>query len=149
MFMYRIAEMLLIVVLVFTLYIQSAYGRDQYDSIYMDNYDGDTMTMMVELFPHPPILVELKVRLWGVDTPEMLGRCLEEKELARKAKQYVHDVLGTAEVILIEIKGKDKYGRVAAMVEYDGKDLASDLLQEGLARPYHGGKREAWCSWSS
>lgn len=150
MLWYRIAEAIMVVLLVFTLYIQSAYGNDKkYDAIYMDNYDGDTMTMMVEIFPHPPIIVELKVRLWGVDTPEILGRCLDEKSLAQKAKSYVHSALSTAEEITIKIMGRDKYGRVSGMVAYDGNDLASELLSEGLARPYHGGKRESWCEWTS
>ena len=149
MFMYRIAEFIMIILLYLTVLVNNAYGTDQYDAIYMDNYDGDTATMMVELFPYPPIIVELKVRLWGVDTPEMLGKCLDEKQLARKAKQYVHDVLSDALEIKIKIMGKDKYGRVAALIMYDDNDLASELLMEGLARPYHGGRRESWCEWSS
>lgn len=150
MLLYRITEFFMVFLLYLTIFVSDAQGYDkQYDAIYMSNYDGDTMTMMVEIFPHPPIVVELKVRLFGVDTPEMLGKCIEEKQLARKAKQYVHDALEEAEEVMIILKGKDKYGRVVALVSYDGNDLASELLIKGLAKPYAGGRRESWCEWTS
>lgn len=40
----------------------------------------------------------------------------------------------------------DKYGgRILAEVHVDGRSLADMLIERGLARPYHGGKRDGWC----
>ena len=39
---------------------------------------------------------------------------------------------------------RGKYFRIIADVEVDGVDLGSLLIEEGLARPYSGGKRGEW-----
>ena len=36
-------------------------------------------------------------------------------------------------------------GRVDATVIADGADVGKVLIEEGLARPYSGGKRRGWC----
>jgi endonuclease YncB( thermonuclease family) len=41
--------------------------------------------------------------------------------------------------------GQDRYGRTLAVVLADGRDVAEVLIGEGLAREYHGGRREGWC----
>ena len=40
----------------------------------------------------------------------------------------------------------DKYGRDLIVLSIDGKDVASEMIARGIARPYHGGKRQSWCA---
>lgn len=105
--------------------------------------DGDTIKVEVE--PWPGIVSRVSVRLRGADAPELRGKCREEKAIARRAKKRVQELVEDAPVILRDI-GQDKYaGRVDAVVEIGGQDLATMLIAEGLARPYGGGKRGGWC----
>jgi endonuclease YncB( thermonuclease family) len=45
-------------------------------------YDGDTFT--VEAYPWPGITAKASVRVDGVDTPEIRGKCEAEKQKALK-----------------------------------------------------------------
>lgn len=47
-------------------------------------YDGDTITINIPSFP-PIIGQEISVRIYGVDTPEMKGKTVKEREMAVKA----------------------------------------------------------------
>ncbi len=50
-------------------------------------YDGDTFRVNINSWPEV-IGRRVPVRIAGIDTPEMRGKCQVEKELARKAKQF-------------------------------------------------------------
>lgn len=39
----------------------------------------------------------------------------------------------------------DKYRRSLATLTVNGEDVAAMMIGEGLARPYHGERREGWC----
>jgi endonuclease YncB( thermonuclease family) len=106
-------------------------------------YDGDTVR--VEAYPWPDQINRVSVRLAGVDTPELRGKCKEERALARVAKAFVELQIDD-EVMLVDVR-KGKYaGRVVArIILADGRDLSSLLIEAGLGRAYDGGKRESWC----
>ncbi|MCX2802266.1 thermonuclease family protein [Microbulbifer thermotolerans] len=108
-------------------------------------YDGDTFTANV---PGWPDIVghRIGVRVKGVDTPELRGQCPEEKRLARRARQYTVALLRSAEVVELREVERDKYFRLLAEVWADGQRLDLMLIQAGLGREYHGGKRRGWCS---
>ena len=49
-------------------------------------YDGDTFRANIE--GYPAIIGEhMSIRINGIDTPELRGKCDKEKQLARKGKQ--------------------------------------------------------------
>jgi len=50
-------------------------------------YDGDTFKATIHGW-HALICERISIRVNGVDTPEMRGKCDQEKQLARKAKQH-------------------------------------------------------------
>ena len=50
-------------------------------------YDGDTLT--VEAYPWPGLEAKASVRVDGVDTPEIRGKCEAEKQKAIEARDYV------------------------------------------------------------
>ena len=112
----------------------------------MSVYDGDTFTAEADVWPGHTI--ETRVRISGVDTPEVGGRskCDREQQAGVRARTRLSELLNAGDVLLKEVRN-DKYaGRVLARVVAGGLDVANVLLAEGLAREYHGGKRFEWCS---
>jgi len=120
---------------------------------YVRNYDGDTITVNIkELADKDPdnnykfFWHKISVRINGVDTPEMRGKCLEEKALARKAKALVRSVLKNAHTISLENMKRGKYFRIVADVIVDGESISDMLLDAELAVPYFGGRKTSpWC----
>lgn len=109
-------------------------------------YDGDTF--YIEMNGLPPELKRIGVRVRGVDTPEIRGKCAMEKHNALAAKAFTTRSLASAgyRVTLSNVKW-DKYGgRIDADVMVSGKSLAKMLIERGYARHYDGGKRNGWCS---
>lgn len=107
-------------------------------------YDGDTFK--VNLKDIPAIFGEnLSIRVANIDTPELKGKCEQEKVLARKAKQFTVERLRKSKSILLKNPKRGKYFRVIADVYVDGQNLGEELLKEGLAVKYDGGKRKNWC----
>lgn len=107
--------------------------------------DGDTLTVRAHIWIGHA--VETSVRLTGIDTPELRARCAEEREKAREAREFLRRLVGDDPVMLSDIQS-DKYGgRVLARVRNAaGADLAQALMRAGLARPYKGDRRLAWCA---
>ena len=108
-------------------------------------YDGDTFT--VEAYPWPGITAKASVRVNGVDTPEIRGKCEEEKQKAIAAREFVKWLI-LGEVVFLEHVKYGKYaGRVVADVKLNsGASLADKIINQGLGREYHGGAREGWCA---
>lgn len=107
----------------------------EYKATYIRNYDGDTVTFLVDL--GFKVNMTLNVRLADINTPEIRNNDMTEKERAIKAKEFVHDALSEAKDIIIKSgKISGKYGRYITTVFYDGINLNEQLLQEGLADPY-------------
>jgi len=106
--------------------------------------DGDTI--VVRAHPWLGVFVETHVRLEGIDAPELHGRCDYEKDLAEQAKTRLAALLGAGEARISDIRN-DKYGgRVRARVfDPAGVDVGAELVAAGLARPYHGERRQPWC----
>lgn len=55
-------------------------------------YDGDTLTVDAE--PWPGVTIRTAVRVNGVDTPEIRGKCQAEKDLAIQARDFVRGKVG-------------------------------------------------------
>lgn len=106
--------------------------------------DGDTLTVRATIWLGQA--VETNVRMDGIDTPEMRSRCTKEKELAEAARDLTRRLVGTGAVNLLDVQ-PDKYGgRVRARVLTSaGTDLSQSLIDAGLARRYHGERRQPWC----
>ncbi len=62
-------------------------------------YDGDTFT--VEAYPWPGLEAKASVRIDGVDSPEILGKCEEEKQKAIEAHEFVKGLI-LGEVVQLE-----------------------------------------------
>ncbi|WP_228160501.1 thermonuclease family protein [Marinobacter bohaiensis] len=119
------------------------YGSVRVDEV-VRVYDGDTITVNVGEWP-ALLGHEIGVRVNGIDTPEIRGRCESEKALAYEARDLVRRILATARDIELRNLDRGKYFRVVADVYVDGQNLASHVLAAKLAYPYDGGTKQGWC----
>ena len=106
--------------------------------------DGDTFEARVHVWPGLDLTT--RVRLRGIDAPEMKARCDGERVRAEAAREALRALLAEREVTIAGI-GPDKYfGRVVADVATPRTgDVSAALLAKGVARAYSGGRRESWC----
>jgi len=108
--------------------------------------DGDTIQVRARIWLDQE--VETRVRLDGVDAPELKARCARERALAVQARAFLDQRLAApgAPVFLSDIRYGKYAGRVLARVrDARGADLAEALIAAGLARPYAGKRRASWC----
>ena len=118
---------------------------DYEGAIYVRNYDGDTITFNHPNL-HPIIGNKIAIRVNGIDTPEIRGKCDKEKYDAEQAKGMVEEFLKDAERIDLKNMERGKYFRIVANVYADGENLAEALVDAGMAVRYDGGKKNArWC----
>ena len=108
-------------------------------------YDGDTFRVDIDSLP-PIVGKNIPIRLNGVDTPEIRGKCEYEKDLAIKARDFVRNKLANAKEIKLNNLQRGKYFRVVANVIVDGVSLEQELLENELAYKYTGGKKSSWCN---
>jgi endonuclease YncB( thermonuclease family) len=106
--------------------------------------DGDTFQARVQVWPG--LSVDTKVRLRGIDAPELHARCADEYAKAQAARAALETMLAAGGVTISRV-GIDKYGgRVdAAVATRDTADVSAALLNGGWARSYDGGRRGTWC----
>ena len=109
--------------------------------------DGDTVDLIIDL--GFDIHHKIRVRLYGVDTPESRTVNKAEKEAGLKAKEFVKTWADShASVVIETIKDKnEKYGRVLANVysdELKSSCLNTELVSKGFAKAYFGDKKEAF-----
>ena len=107
--------------------------------------DGDTFEARVHL--EPGLDLNTRVRLRGIDAPELKAACPEELQMAEAASAALRGLLGEGQVTIFNI-GPDKYsGRVVADVATKKTgNVSAALLAAGHARSYNGGHRSGWCT---
>src|SRR4029079_2559455 len=100
--------------------------------------DGDTFEARVKIWPGMEAVT--RVRLRGVDAPEMKARCEDERVKAIAARDALTQMLNEGAVGLSNVS-QDKYGgRVDADVSTaNTRDVGEALLALGLARRYERG----------
>ena len=107
-------------------------------------YDGDTFRVNIASLP-PIVGKNIPIRVNGVDTPEIRGKCQYEKNLALDARDFVRNKLANAKEIKLTNLQRGKYFRVVASVLVDGVSLEQELLDKKLAYSYDGGTKLNWC----
>ena len=115
---------------------------------YVKNYDGDTITFDIPNV-HPLLGKNAKIRVYGIDAPEIKTHDKCEGKKALLAKKIVNNFLRKATIINLENVKRGKYFRIVADVRGNGISLSTYLLKHKLAYPYLGGtkKRIDWCSY--
>ena len=108
-------------------------------------YDGDTVTLMIDQgMKH---FARVKVRMIGIDTPEIRTKDLEEKKRGYEAKDYLKSRI-EGKTIIVQTLKKGKFGRwLGVMWDYTedaddlGESLNDEMIRMGHAKAYNGGKR--------
>ena len=110
--------------------------------------DGDTFEAKVHLWPGLDMVT--RVRLRGIDAPELKAECAEELRMAQAASVALRKLLADGEVTIFNV-GPDKYnGRVVAdAATARTPNISEAMLAAGHARRYGGGHRSGWCANSA
>jgi endonuclease YncB( thermonuclease family) len=107
-------------------------------------FDGDTFEARVQVWPG--LEITTKIRLRGIDAPELRARCAEERARAETARDALSTLLAQGRVGISQVS-LDKYGGrvVADVTARNTPSIAAALLLGGHVRQYGGGRRERWC----
>lgn len=87
-----------------------------------------------------------KVRLADIDAPEThKPRCSREAELGARSTIRLVELMNDSPFTQVSIdRDADRFGRKLRILTRNGRSLGDELVEEGLARPYAGGRRP-WC----
>ena len=106
--------------------------------------DGDTFDARVALWPG--LELNTRIRLRGIDAPELHAACADEMRKAEAASRALRNLLAQGEVAIFNI-GPDKYGGrvVADAATRRTPNVSAALVASGHARVYLSGRRQSWC----
>lgn len=108
----------------------------QYEAQVLKVIDGDTVDLFVDL--GFKVGFNSRVRLIGIDTPERWH------PYGKVVKAYLEDLM-EGEKVFLDVTKKDKYGRYLGVVylnESDEVSVNQMLINENMAKAYHGASRE-------
>ena len=106
--------------------------------------DGDSLILDIDLGFYM-FMNETKIRLYGLDTPEMTSEDPLLRLQAIMATRYLFDNLKVGEKVIIKtvLDKREKYGRLlATIITKDGLNINEGLIQNKLAISYHNLTRE-------
>lgn len=118
--------------------IEIIVGTVIYTATFLGCYDGDTCK--VKFTEAPDIIAEQTLRFEGFDTPELRGKCKQERAKAQVAKQVTNAYMRQEGKVYSEGK-RGKYGRLLVTAPA----LQDHLIEWDYARAYDGGERKGWC----
>lgn len=108
-------------------------GLYQYRAEVTEVYDGDTVTVDIDL-GFDVWMKDQKLRLYGIDAPEMRG---PEKPDGTISRDALRDKILGKQVMLCSYKDeKGKFGRYLATIWLNDLDVNRWLVEEGYAVPY-------------
>lgn len=107
----------------------------------------DARTIIVDLPEYPALIGEnIKVRINGITTPNLKGKCKKETKLAIRAKKFMEEVLKDAEVIDIENINRGIYFQLVADVLVNDENFIIRLVEKGYAvKTSKKKKAHNWC----
>ena len=110
------------------LYMNKLY---KYNATVVKVYDGDTITCDIDV-GFGIILRKQKIRLFGLNTPEVRGK---EKELGIISRDKLREKILNKSIILETIKDKKgKYGRWLGIIHLNEENINEWLIQNNLAK---------------
>jgi endonuclease YncB( thermonuclease family) len=128
-------------------------------------YDGDTITVLIPMkisiysnisfdFIDPNNLndkticnYEIKLRLFGIDTPELkplknIPNREEHIKKAHEAKEFLENLI-LNKVVQIKFLSNDKYGRSLGIIYIKNIIINKLMVEEGFAKEYDGGTKDS------
>lgn len=104
----------------------------QYKGVALKVSDGDTFIALLDLGFH--IKLEAKLRLEGINSPELSSKNEDEAKAAIMAREYLKSLVTMGEFEVHTKKDKnDKYGRWIATVFIDGRNVNEEMIKAGHA----------------
>jgi len=113
----------------------------RYEASLLRVIDGDTVDAMLDLgfSTHRKV----RIRFYGINTPETRTRDAEEKKAGKKATARLIELLSTGSFVL-KSHGVGKFGRCLGELfteELGEVSVNQTLIDEGLGEAYFGGAR--------
>ena len=96
---------------------------------------------------HPFFGDHILIRLDGIDTPEIKGKCEREIRLAKEARNFLRGVMEQASTSRVIKAHRDKYFRIDATVLADSVDISELMINKGHAVRYDGGTETERLVW--
>ena len=96
--------------------------------------DGDTVDLTIDLGFN--ILIKQRIRLFGIDAPEIRTKDLVEKEYGVAAKSWLYDAIFFTDLLYIQtVKQNDKYGRILGILYVGNSEesINEQMVLEGYA----------------
>lgn len=147
---FDIFKLVIVFLVTLPLLAREAGSKDfgKYDFKVLRVVDGDTIDIDAQFLP-PELGKHLKLRIYGIDTPEKghQAKCNAERRKSEEATKFVEDKISNAKVIKVELRKWDKFGgRVLGDLIIDNQRLSQLLIDAGHAVSYDGGrKNKNWC----
>lgn len=92
-------------------------------------YDGDTVTALISVGFN--IFTEQKIRLYGIDAPEVKGKSRGE---GLKSRDWLRSKILNKSILIKTIKDKKgKYGRYLGILYLNGENINDSLVSNGYA----------------
>ena len=111
-----------------------------YEAKVLKIVDGDTIDAIVDL--GFSTFKKVRIRLYGINTPESRTRDKEEKIRGLAAKERLEQLLENNDHhFILQSHGVGKFGRCLGEIWVDDVNINKKLVTEGHAIEYYGGKR--------
>ena len=121
-----------------------AYGDVKISKV-ISIYDGDTLRVNIDSFPDI-VGKNIRIRIKGIDAPEIKGKCQTEIDLAIMARDYLRNAINQSSQIELRNIERGKYFRIVGELYIDGQNISNNLIKRKLAYYYNGGKKSSWCN---
>ena len=96
--------------------------------------DGDTIDVNIDL--GFDVKIKQRVRLYGINTPEVRTKDLKEKERGIEATEYLKKILPKEFIIQTILNKRGKYGRVLGILWVKEENINERMVNEGYATKY-------------
>lgn len=131
-------------------YVNSVYDGDTIKvlipmQINIHNFKDDK-TIIINNLEQPISYYEIKIRLYGIDTPEMKPLLStpnrdEHIKKAHEAKNFLSNLI-LNKIITINFLQNDKYGRPLANIFYNNENINELMIKNNFAKSYDGGTKD-------
>lgn len=108
------------------------YSPYVYKAFITSVFDGDSCTAKLDLGMH--VSMEIKIRLYGINAPEIRGA---DKLAGIQSRDHLRSMILMRDVIIKTYKDKtEKYGRWLADIFVDDVNINQKMVQDGHAIVY-------------
>ena len=106
--------------------------------------DGDTVDIDIDL-GFGIWMKDERVRVMGIDTPELRTRNKKEKKFGYEVRDYLREKI-LNKVVTLECGEFDKYGRLLIKIKCYGEECSINqwLINNDYAFEYNGGTKQCW-----